>query len=209
LCQIIYDTFFLTQICASSLSLNMHQLQLIRLELGISQRTLADMLGLTRSHITMAEQGKRKLPSEAVLILKKLCDNRELPLMEENPEALPEVSAGFAEFSGLREQLTAAIAKYEKQIARLVFKRDKCLAARTAAQKSSRMMEQEMLIFGKVPAYVSKMQPHQEAIQDTLRKTDPATLALLDWKINELNAMIHIAQQELQRHQPPTQNEAL
>ena len=209
MCQIIYDTFFLTQICPSSLSLDMHQLQLIRLELGISQRTLADMLGLTRSHITMAEQGKRKLPYEAILILKKLCDNRELPLMEKNPEALPEVSAGFAEFSGLREQLTAAIAKYEKQLARLVFKREKCLATRTAAQKSARMMAQEMLIFGKVPAYVSKMQPHQEAIQDNLRKTDPATLALLDWKINELNAMLHIAQQELQRHQPPTRNEAL
>lgn len=44
-----------------------------RLRFGINQQQLADILGVSRSLVTMMEQGKRKLPREAKAIYLRLC----------------------------------------------------------------------------------------------------------------------------------------
>jgi transcriptional regulator with XRE-family HTH domain len=52
-----------------------------RMRFGISQQQLADLLGVSRSLVTMMEQKKRKLPHEAKAIYLRLCQKAdELPL---------------------------------------------------------------------------------------------------------------------------------
>jgi transcriptional regulator with XRE-family HTH domain len=182
----------------------MTNLAAIRREMGFSQKILAEMLGMTRSHLNMVEQEKRKLPIAAALILANLKKAQEEPSTIQ-PELAQKLTA-FAEenTTAFTEQLHSAIKKYELQRARLIEKREKMAATHATAKLSAKMIADELRLFAGVTSYEVKLQNQLSEQEDKLKKTDPSLIAVLDWKISELTALISLAEEEINKWAVPT-----
>ena len=165
----------------------MENIREIRKAIGLSQHELADMLGLSRSLLSLVETGQRHMPTSALLRLTQLRisteQNPALVSAEENPPA--EDDALF-----IREEI-------QLRLDRTIALRENLQRARhdmsrrfLAAELGAAMLQKEMALYEGVTRVTQKLEARLSRQLRIRENAAPRKQLLLQLRIDELSALI-------------------
>lgn len=117
----------------------MNSLQEIRVESGMSQWQIAQWLGITRGHYSMAEIGKRSLPSAAALKVHVLYQC--LQQLNEQGNVAPIISPGDETVQKTKTRLLKYAARKRLTARALQQKLDDCLEKKQATDRLLRLVK--------------------------------------------------------------------
>lgn len=159
----------------------MNKVSQIRKSLGIRQVELAQMLGISKSALSMVENDNRKLPAAAVLKLGKL-------ELKHGLNFKTDVTADFVgDDQAFRDFLEKKLARYIKLIESL----EKRIAVHStgieSASKRKNILQAEQELFEGAGAYHKRITHLVENSAKTFNRFHPAKIRILEFELDELN----------------------
>jgi transcriptional regulator with XRE-family HTH domain len=176
----------------------MQKITELRKSLGLSQDELAQMAGVSRAAVSMAESGHRAIPNALLVKLGEI--QRRLNAQVADDLVVPEQFV--AEFEAQRKEVQKGLDKLIQQhdktrerLNRMEFNyRSAALALEVAAR--------EHHLFADVPSYLSKIEASLQAAMDDRERNHPVRQQLIRLKLAEQEACIALRTQWLQDNPP-------
>ncbi len=171
------------------------ELKSVRRNLGLSQTALANMLGVSRSTVNMAEHGKRLLPHSAIVKIGKLAIDRNQKV-NEIPHPIAKEKFDSVK-NTLVQKMIAQSDHYKNELDSLTKKRDKINSANKNAWATLTLVQNELIIFSELDNYAEKLLLKKAAILHDYEKTHADMHKELDWRIQELSVLIQCAEENI------------
>jgi transcriptional regulator with XRE-family HTH domain len=172
----------------------MENIREIRRAIGLSQHELADMLGLSRSLLSLVETGHRRLPTSALLRLTEMRISTEKSpehFLEEKAEAT-EQDAHFIH-DEIQLRLDRAVSLRENIQREL----DDMTRRYLGAELGAAMLQKEMALYEGVPRVTQKLQGRLSRQLRIRENAAPGKQLLLQLRIDELSALIALYQSKI------------
>lgn len=175
----------------------MKTLKAFRKDFGLSQSALAEMLGVSRSTITMAESGRRKLPSAAFVRLvdfSNLADDAGEKGLEMKDESSEEEFA-----QRYVAMLSDKLASYESELLDLQQNLEKIEVSRSRAAMTMAMLNKERTLFSGLDSYTAQLDMKMEKVHSIYKSNDPTQKPEMSWRIIELQSLISLVREQLEK----------
>jgi len=141
-----------------------------RKRLGLSQETLAKMLGVSRSHLSMAELGQRYLPPTALIQLARMVRSQE---SEQTPAAPPLSPADATRAEVLHSRWTQQLQDILRRLERLEQKLNRMGQAHSRSVRTLLLLKEEQRIFGNVTGYGQDIAVRITQAEEEVQVTHP------------------------------------
>lgn len=172
--------------------IKMNYLKETRLELGLTQSVMADMLGISRANISLVEADMRKLSSDNMLKLGKL-KMRSLQIPAEEIEGVDEIAHNRK--MDLIRHLEAQIESAEIKLA----KEEKLVEAMTRKYNGSceamKLIRKELEIFAGVKDYEKRLDRQYNAQKKIYLDNHPSARTRHELNIIELKTTLELFRQ--------------
>ncbi len=153
------------------------------------------MIGVSRSTVNMAEQGKRVLPHPAIVKIGKLSIERN-QMKNEITQTIAKEKLDSAK-NALIQKMIKQSDNYKNKLNSLNKKRDKIISSNKKALASLSIVQNELVIFKELDNYAEKLQAKKASILHEYEKTHSDMHKELDWRIHELNILIQCAEENI------------
>ena len=174
-------------------SIKMNYLKETRLDLGLTQAAMADMLGISRANISLVEADMRKLSSDNMLKLGKL-KMRSMQIPAEEFEGIEEIAHNRK--LDLIRHLEAQIESAEIKLA----KEEKLVKAKTrkynASCEAMKLIRKELEIFAGVKDYEKRLDRQYKAQSKIYIDNHPSARAKHELIIIELITTLELFRQQ-------------
>jgi transcriptional regulator with XRE-family HTH domain len=171
----------------------MNDIRNLRTELGLSQQQLADLLGVSRSLLSLAELGRRQLTPSALLRLTELVASMRRDGGKEIEEAEMDPSVNMR-LETLRNEQEAERAQRRNEMLSLRDRLQRRLAEKEARYQKSAMaihqMRSEMLLLEDLVIVTDTLTTQLSRAMKTWEMNHPVHCRPLVWRIAELNALL-------------------
>ena len=165
-----------------------------RKELGLTQTTLAEILGLSRVNLAMAETGSRPLSSDNVI---KLCKLKMKSMREPELKMDDHYEQILLNQETFRSGLLKQIEKSEKSLQLAEQKLAKMENKYNGAIEALKVIEAERKIFEGVSQYIQKLDEELARQKKTWIDNHPASRIQLEWNIQLLRMEIEACRAKL------------
>ncbi len=177
-------------------------LKTTRLALGLSQHGLAEILGISRSHLALAELGDREIPDEALLRLAKL---KNVGTKIDNSSAdNPFITVRQEEYL---QELEKKIELENKSLLLAEEKLNYLSKKHSGACVSLVLIEEEKKMFGSLSSYGSQLEEKYEAQKQLWMATHPVVGDEVKLSIRIIQSKLEIYRAEVERIRTALKND--
>ncbi|MFN8699719.1 MAG: helix-turn-helix domain-containing protein [Flavobacteriales bacterium] len=172
----------------------MENIREIRRAIGLSQHELADMLGLSRSLLSLVETGHRRMPTSALLRLTemRISTEKNHALVSEEENVAAEDDVHF-----IREEIQLRLDRAISLRENIQRELDDMTRRYLGAELGAAMLQKEMALYEGVPRVTQKLQGRLSRQLRIRENAAPGKQLLLQLRIDELSALIALYQSKI------------
>ncbi len=172
----------------------MNYIKEIRQELGLTQTGFAEMLGISRANVSLAEAEIRKLSSDNLVKLRKL-KMRSMQNPDELIEGLDEITEARA--TVFRDKLLMMIERSEKSLAKAERQLQFMIRKYNGACEALKLIRKEQEIFAGIRDYEKKLEGQLNSQKTIYLDNHPSARLKIQLAIDELNVTLLLYRNQL------------